>query len=397
MEVIRKTPPKVIRTPQGTFQMDLRGVKFAVIRSTHYQDRQRVNFDVKTAALEEAAKVEELLKQHGQQRLQSLMELPNYDEISKAIERLKPFGKTLVEAVDYYIADLEDTKLQNESSYIHELLDEWFEEKKSSKINPIRKRTLDTLATYRNTIKTAFGQIRIKQLKKEEISDWLNGLNKSQRTIHHHLNHLNQFLNWCYKKEYLEKLPTVGLSVDVPESHPEFFTVDEVKTILETLRNPIWEALLPYHVVCLFAGIRPQEASLLTWEHVESDYIRVPASISKTKRERLVKLEDNVKEWLTVCRKKFPTFIPKCDLADKTKRFHNSLPFEWIPDGLRHSFATYFISKYREGGYGRLETMMGSSAYVLRRHYVRFVPDEQFNDFWNIKPKIAVDSTPKTN
>lgn len=389
MELIRKTPPKVLRLPQGTFQMDLRGVKFAAIRDTHYQGRQRVNFDVKTVALEEAAKVEELLKQHGQQRLQSLSELPNYDLITQSIERLKPFGKTLIDAVEYYLQHLTNHKAANESRLVSELVQEWFNEKKESKINPIRKRTLDTLATYRNIIREQFGAKRIKQLTKDEINEWLNGLNKTPRTIHHHLNHLNQFLNWCYKKEYLEKLPTVGISVDVPESHPEFFTVDQIKTILETLQNPIWEVLLPYHLICLYAGIRPQEASLLTWEHVETDYIRVPANVSKTKRERLVKMEPNLKEWMTVCRKKFPTLIPDLDIGDKTKRFHNALPFEWIPDGCRHSFATYYISKYREGGYGRLETMMGSSAYVLRRHYVRFVPDEEFNAFWGLTPTVS--------
>lgn len=52
--------------------------------------------------------------------------------------------------------------------------------------------------------------------------------------------------------------------------------------------------------VLLFAGVRPEEVTALTWEHVKlaHGYIRVEPEVSKTNSVRLVQIEPNLKAWL---------------------------------------------------------------------------------------------------
>ena len=58
--------------------------------------------------------------------------------------------------------------------------------------------------------------------------------------------------------------------------------------------------LLPYHLFCIFAGVRPKEVERLRWSdvNIEEKFIQVPEETSKTGIRRIVDMEPLLLRWL---------------------------------------------------------------------------------------------------
>jgi hypothetical protein len=84
--------------------------------------------------------------------------------------------------------------------------------------------------------------------------------------------------------------------------------------------------------------------------------------------------------------------IPK----DRKRIFHTSLPFEWINDGLRHSFASYWQSIHSD--MNRLKEEMGNSEAINRRYYYNPQPKSIALRWFAILPKDSenIIALPKT-
>jgi site-specific recombinase XerC len=54
--------------------------------------------------------------------------------------------------------------------------------------------------------------------------------------------------------------------------------------------------------------------------------------------------------------------------------------FDWIPDGLRHSYATYWNSLHKD--MARLKEMMGNSERVNRKFYYHPQPTSIAKKYW---------------
>ncbi len=67
------------------------------------------------------------------------------------------------------------------------------------------------------------------------------------------------------------------------KTRKEILTNVQVGALLKVICETDFE-LLPYHVLCIFAGIRPKEVERLTWSNINMDeqFIEVPDEKSKT-------------------------------------------------------------------------------------------------------------------
>jgi hypothetical protein len=61
---------------------------------------------------------------------------------------------------------------------------------------------------------------------------------------------------------------------------------------------------------------------------------------------------------------------------------------EWIQDGLRHGFATYF--KNLKNSIALVSDYMGNSPDVVKRHYARTIPAAECQAFWALTPQVAL-------
>ncbi|MDQ3622148.1 MAG: tyrosine-type recombinase/integrase [Verrucomicrobiota bacterium] len=143
--------------------------------------------------------------------------------------------------------------------------------------------------------------------------------------------------------------------------------------------------LVPYIVICAFAGLRPTEAASLDWGdiHLDSGQIEVKARHSKTRRHRLVPIQPNLKAWLEIYRKEFGaiTFSRR-----KFRDAYRKAGFaEWPLDVLRHSFGTYRLPILKSAESLALE--MGNSPDVIFRHYRWAMDEETAGAYFSIQPR----------
>ena len=127
--------------------------------------------------------------------------------------------------------------------------------------------------------------------------------------------------------------------------------------------------------------------SELLWSDIKwkQNIIRVRAEVSKVGKARNVTIEPNLHEWLKPYQKMqgkicTPSWIR---LFRKTRR--EAGINNWPHDCLRHSFATYWLEKYKDAP--RLALEMGNSVSIILEHYHKVLDDPtDATKFWNIKP-----------
>lgn len=188
--------------------------------------------------------------------------------------------------------------------------------------------------------------------------------------------------------------------IDLEHDAPRIYTPAQLRVILEHIASE-W---LDWICCQAFAGIRPEEAGRphiskktgerrkLMWTDFLWDerQIRIVALISKTGRDRYVTMNDTFLAW---CGHHRGETGPVCayDRPDReTGRLRELLGFDWIPDGLRHSYASYWQSLHKD--MSRLKEEMGNSESVNRRFYYHPQPAAVAKKWWAVIPDEHLDA-----
>jgi integrase len=79
----------------------------------------------------------------------------------------------------------------------------------------------------------------------------------------------------------------------------EILTNSQVIALLKAVCDTDFE-LLPYHVLCIFGGIRPKEVERLSWNNlsIAERFVEVPEEKSKSGMRRIVEMEPLLFRWL---------------------------------------------------------------------------------------------------
>jgi len=89
----------------------------------------------------------------------------------------------------------------------------------------------------------------------------------SPHTIKRRLGYVASFLHWCYENEILDRLPrnlTRYSRVPIPKPTPEFFTIEEVRTLYQNA-DPILRAYILLAANCAYTQ---SDIASLQWEHI---------------------------------------------------------------------------------------------------------------------------------
>ena len=148
--------------------------------------------------------------------------------------------------------------------------------------------------------------------------------------------------------EYLRKAPC--LAVDPPrleDKPPGILTPEQCAAQLHCCRESE-PALLPTLALCLFAGIRPEEARRLTWADIGPEFVNIPAAKAKTRQRRLVTITPQLRDWLDLGRQ-LGGLLPVSNYSNRFNRVRrlDKLFDGWPPDAMRHIFASYHYAKHR--------------------------------------------------
>ncbi len=171
-------------------------------------------------------------------------------------------------------------------------------------------------------------------------------------------------------------------------------TVPEAARLLKSAQQLYNGACLPACALMLFAGLRPQEARRLTWEHVNlsAGIINISPQHSKTGGYRQVSILPVLKALLSASRPEQAGSSPVCPAAWAVKwravRQQSGLLRDnvWVQDVLRHTYASYHLARFRDRKL--LQEEMGHrSSELLNRCYLNLqnITPATARQFWALR------------
>jgi integrase len=296
-------------------------------------------------------------------------------------EKLRPFGKTISDAVDFYLNHLEATK---RSVPLHTAMKELIENRRLSGAS---RRYCYDLGLRIGRFCAAFPDRTVAEITTAEVDDWLSGLRLAPVTRNTFRRDLRTLFSFAATRRYCTENPVVQTTkAKEIDGDVQILTVEQTAKLLECAEAET----LPFWAIGAFAGLRRSEIERVDWTQVdfESGLIEVKARHSKTAKRRLVTMQPNLRAWLAPYRSRngriCPPNLRKCIEADRKKA---GLDEDWPPNALRHSFGSYHLAKFND--VAALALQMGNSPDVIFRHYRELVKPKTAALYWQIKPPVS--------
>jgi len=322
------------------------------------------------------------------------MTIAEVQDYRLAKEKVKPFGVSLLTAVEDWAAGRSKNP-RVVAKKVSDVVDEFLTSKEVEGVSFFHLED----RKYRLKKFTQAFSGRIDQITTHDVEAWLNGLKVNGRTRNNYRSAMLQLFRYGRSKRYLPRNePTVV--EDVPKANSnggaiEIYTPPQLRLLL--LNAP--DKLLPFFAIGAFAGLRSQETMRLDWTDIrfEQGFIEVTAAKAKTASRRLVPLLPVLSAWLLPLRKKNGHVVgyTRNDMLSvarqefcKTgiKHGDETIVFNWKPNALRHSYASYRLAEIKDAARVALE--MGNSPSMLFRNYRELVTEQQAKEWFSVLPEI---------
>ena len=217
----------------------------------------------------------------------------------------------------------------------------------------------------------------------------VRSFNLSPKTQKHYLDLWKEFFAWSETRAYIKESPFNYIHDSdlpkVPTSSHKTPTIEITKKFFELVKQRYPQYVGAFALVA-FGGVRIAEATRLTISDIdfEEREIKIAKTISKTRQNWLqANMPDNVWTWI----KKYPPTQEWVKL-DKNKI---SLIYAYTEhilahNGLRHGFATYHLSLYRDSPKTSI-LMRHRNPNMLWQNYLDdLVPKKQAKEYFEIVP-----------
>lgn len=301
-------------------------------------------------------------------------------------------GKTILEAVEYFIARFKD---DSNTPLVSDCIAEFTKAHLTNK----RSNTVEEYARYLPRLDERFGKFKIGDLDRKVLTEHVG----AHGSPLHHRKCLVSFFGFLSGQSRKLRNPVPCIKdnearwIPLPPKGPDreivILTLDEVKSLL--VLAIIYDDL-PYWVWCLFTGMRPCETEKFWtlegygWERVNLDggYIVVNSEIAKDKRRRKILIRPNLKKWLLMFKEAEELMYPACHRlkfrAIKTEIF----PPEKckILDLLRHTFVSFRAAAF-DKSLASTAAEAGNSEAIIKAHYLDLITDgTAVEEFWSLAP-----------
>jgi integrase len=298
-----------------------------------------------------------------------------------AVERLEAFGKTITDAVNFYIAHL---KASERSCAAKQLVEEIVAAKKTDGASI---RHVNDLRYRLKIFADKFDGRMVATVTTKELDDWLRSLNVAPITRNHYRVLIILLFNFAMQRGYATENPAEKTAkAKEKKSDIGILSVHQAARLLESATPDI----LPFIAIGLFAGLRRAEIERLDWSEVdfESGLIKVTAQKSKTAQKRYVTMQPNLREWLLPVRKIKGKITPD----DFNKQFVCTRVAagitDWPDNALRHSFASYHLAHFANAADTSLQLGHHDSRITFS-HYRELVRPKEGERYWNVRPATS--------
>lgn len=173
----------------------------------------------------------------------------------------------------------------------------------------------------------------------------------------------------------------------VQEQEIEPLQLEQVKQLVHTAQEPAHRAALPALGLMLHAGVRPQELTRLSWHDIDMEEreLCLAARHTKTGGARHIPLSQPLLGMLAQHRGRGRICPP--NWKSRWQRLRRAAGFaHWVPDVLRHTFASYYIKHHRD--MATLQMCMGHrDQRLLMSRYInlRGITRHRAAAFWHLK------------
>ena len=350
---------------------------------TNSGNRERRFFKNKTEA-QEFARIQRIrVQNYGTSA--STLPAGRVEEAAIAFERLAPHGVTLTQVVDDFLA----RRASETRSILLKDAFRSFEEHKPTRRSPAYRTQLASTLRRFSLLQDSL----VASITRGQIEEALSGAPASARNAF--LRVLSAVFNYCIKREWMDTNPVKKVDrADVARGDIEVLSIKEARGLLSASveRDP---ALLPYHALGLFAGIRPKELNRMTWEHIHmaDREIKLPPEVAKTRSGRTITMEPvlvkSLEFHVATGGSNVGEIAPQTNQRNRLDRIREKAgAVPWIQDVMRHSFASHWLKHFEDKG--RLLGFMGHATdNMLLDHYLRAVDRKTAAQYWQIAPPSA--------
>lgn len=293
-------------------------------------------------------------------------------------ERLKPYGKTLHDATNHYLAHLAAVA---RSCTVAALITEFRAAKEQDGAS---ERYLQDLKNRLANFEADMGTETVGAMPPSKIDDWLRGLKVAAQTRNNFRTVLRTLFEHGVARGYAQENPVAKLAkAKVVRGAPAIFTPAQMQTVLEKAPSDF----VPYLAIGGFAGLRTAEIERLDWSEVDmaGKLIHIKAEKSKSAQRRLVTISDNLAAWLAPhARKAGPVADPERVRVARDKTC-KAAEIAWPANVLRHSFASYHLAHHKNAAATAAE-LGHTSPVMLFKHYRELVRPDAAAQWWQVMP-----------
>ena len=307
-------------------------------------------------------------------------------DILAAVNKLKAYGATLSEAVDFFIRFARPPK---PNVNITEAMEIFLKAKTEQNCRPAYIQSFRK--TFLKPFSKSFPGKLVTDLTTSEAEKYVfSKTTWNPTTKASHIGYLRTFYEFLIKQGYAKLNPFKNLAKPRPQGNTtKILLPHDVKEMLQFALNEGRKAECATMAIVFFCGVRVNEAGRLNWDQVdlEQGRIKIEPENAKKRRRRVNLISPNALEWLKVCQSAGK--IAPNDYAQRMKRFRTRAGVAYSQNAMRHCFATYHMSKH--GDSAKTAAMLShSSASMLYETYYDVVSNEQAEEFWNIVPNSVV-------
>lgn len=298
---------------------------------------------------------------------------------------LEGTGKTILDAARFYKAHLDAC---DRSITVSALIEKYMATQTGN--SEIHQR--DLRQRY-NRFADSFGFRMVHMVSAQEIKDWINGLGLGPQSFNNWRDRLSFLFGYAVEEKHLEANPIDKKfkKKETIDEAPEIFSVADLSKLLAAASPE----LVPVLAIGAFAGIRVAELMRLEWCDVnfQTGYVHVKGRKAKSRSNRSIEMHSNLVDWLTPyigCTGKIwhgthTTFhhsvAALCRTAGITRR----------QNGLRHSYASYFLKRYENENLLKLNLGHAGSDLIFS-NYRALTTKEDSERYWEIRPPAVAEN-----
>lgn len=272
---------------------------------------------------------------------------------------------------------------------LREAIKETIEAKRAENL---RERYVNELENYLLNFAAGRNEMFVDRIGVAEIEQWFDQRMEALSTRKSNLGRLGAMFDLCWRRGYIKENPVLRIPAPrLEQVPPKILVPEQAKRLLRTCRKHK-PAVLPWLVLGMFAGVRPEELTKLRWRDLDlaAGLVTVDAAASKVRRRRHAPLHETAIAWLKICKPGKPdTEItpPPVTLRRARHLLQEKAKLTWSHDLLRHTAASYLLALHLDAG--KVASWLGNSARVLESRYKELVKPESCRMFWALTPSAC--------